>query len=262
MRLKGNCFITLLFLAGAGFMLSSCSSTEELVVQGAGLTFHDGMQFFRDKDYVKARDQFDIVVKQYPASVYADSAQFYLAETYQEQEEYVSAAFEYENVYKNYPSSKLAPDARFMIAKCYAQQTPRVQLDQQGTSKAIEAFQTFIDYYPQSPSVPKAEQEILELRERLAEKYYEVAELYTTMGYYKAAIVYYDLVLEQYHDSDYADKAAIGKVKVLIKRRKDADAKAALEKFYNSFPNSGLKQEADQLARTLDVNVAKRSEVN
>ena len=253
--------IVLLVIAGAvGFY--SCSSTEDLVIQGAGQTFHDGMQMFHDKDYVKARNQFDIVVRQYPASVYADSAQFYLAETYYNQEEYVTAAYEYGNVYKSYPSSRLAPDARFMIAKCYAAQTPRVQLDQQGTTKANDAFQTFIDYYPQSSLVPEAEKQIMELRNRLAEKYYETAELYTTMGYYRAAVVYYDLILEQYHDSDYADKAAIGKVKVLVKRHKDGEAKTALEKFYNSFPNSNLREDADRLARTLNVKVAKQQDVN
>jgi outer membrane protein assembly factor BamD len=262
MKFKKSFFVSLLLSAGVAFILSSCSSTEELVVQGAGQTFHDGMQFFRDKDYVKARNQFDIVVKQYPASAYADSAQFYLAESYYEQEEYVTAAFEFGSLYRNYPSSRLAPDARFMIAKCYSDQTPRVQLDQEGTSKAIEAFQTFIDYYPKSNLVPEAEKQIMELRNRLAEKYYETAELYNTMGYYRAAIVYYDVVLEQYHDSDYADKAAIGKVKVLMKRHKYVDAKTALEKFYASFPNSGLKKEADKLAQTLNVNVAKQTEVN
>jgi outer membrane protein assembly factor BamD len=249
-------------ILGLAVVLASCSSTQELVILSAGKTFHDGMQLLNDKDYVKARDKFDIVVKQYPASAYADSAQFYLAETYYDQEEYVTAAFEYGNVYKNYPSSRLAPDARFMMAKCYAAQTPRVQLDQEGTGKAIESFQTFIDYYPQSPLVPEAEKEIMELRNRLAEKYYETAELYTTMGYYKAATVYYDLILDQYHDSNYADKAAIGKVKVLMKRHKDKDARTALEKFYSSFPNSGLKDEADQLAHALNVDVAKQTDVN
>jgi len=251
-----------LLILGLTVVLASCSSTQELVVLSAGQTFRDGMELFHDKDFAKARDKFDIVVKQYPASAYADSAQFYLAETYYDQEEYVTAAFEYGNVYKNYPSSRLAPDARFMIAKCYASQTPRVQLDQEGTSNAIESFQTFIDYYPQSALVPEAEKEIMELRNRLAEKYYETAELYTTMGYYKAAIVYYDLILDQYHDSNYADKAAIGKVKVLMKRHKDKDARAALEKFYSSFPNSELKEQADQLAHALDVDIARQTEVN
>lgn len=258
MNLKRNFFMVLMISAGAAFLLSSCSSTEDLIVQGAGQTFHDGMQFLQSRDYVKARDQFDIVVKQYPASVYADSAQFYLAETYYDQEEYVTSAFEYGNVYKNYPSSRLAPDARFMIAKCYAAQTPRVQLDQQGTSKAIESFQTFIDYYPQSSLVPEAAKEIMELRNRLAEKSYETAELYATMGDYRAAVVYYNLILDQYHDSDFADKAAIGKVKALMKRHKDNDAKVALEKFYSAFPNSTLKEEADQLAHTLNGDIAKR----
>ncbi len=255
-------FPILLILSIIAITISSCSSTQELIIQGAGETFRQGMQLLHKENYTKAREQFDIVVKQYPASTYADSAQFFLAETYYDQTEYVTAAFEYGNVFRNYPSSRLAPQARFMIAKCYSAQAPRVQIDQQSTTKAIEGFQSFIDYYPQSPLVPEAEKEILDLRSRIAEKYYDTAELYSTMGYYKASIVYYDLILDQYHDSNYADKAALGKVKVLIKRNKDNDARAALEKFYASFPNSVLKEEANQLARSLKMDLSKQAEIN
>ncbi len=242
--------------------LASCTSTQELIVQGAGETFHDGLELLNKKDFLKARAEFDIVVKQYPASTYADSSQFYLAETYYRTEEYLTAAFEFGNVYRNYPSSKLAPDARFKIAQCYAAQSPRVQLDQDNTRKAIEAFQSFIDYYPASPLVANAEQEITSLRNKLALKNLEIAELYTTMGYYRAAIVYYDVILDQYHDSDVADKAALGKVKVLMKRHKDGEARTALEKFYSSFPHSTMMSEADGLAHTLKLDPSKLEETN
>ncbi|MCL4511040.1 MAG: tetratricopeptide repeat protein [Bacteroidetes bacterium] len=252
----------LLGVIGLAFLLASCSSSQSIIVQGAGETFHRGMDLLRDEDYAKAKDEFDIVVKQYPASAYADSAQFYLAETYFKREEYLTAAFEFENVSRNYPSSKLAPEARFKIAQCYAAQSPRVELDQANTRKAIDAFQNFIDYYPNSALVPEAEKEIAKLRNKLAQKDYDIAQLYTTMGYYRAAIVYYDRILDVYHDSDVADKAAIGKVKALLKRHKSDEARAALEKFYTMFPDSKLKPEADELAHGLNLNVNKRDEVN
>jgi outer membrane protein assembly factor BamD len=265
MNFKKNQGYRLAFLVlslGVANVLSSCSSTQELVVQGAREAFRQGMELLRSKDYIKARDKFDIVVRQYPASAYADSSQFYLAETYYDQEQYVTAAFEFGNVFGNYPSSKLAPDARLMIAKCYGAEAPRAQLDQQSTTKAIDAFQSFIDYFPQSPLVPEAEKAISDLRNRLAEKYFKTAELYSTMGYYKAACVYYDEVLDEYHDSNYADRAALGKVEALLQRHKEGEARAALRKFFASFPGSGLKQEAEKLARTLNIDVAKQTEVN
>ncbi|MFZ1082086.1 MAG: outer membrane protein assembly factor BamD [Candidatus Kryptoniota bacterium] len=241
---------------GVAFLLASCSSTQELVMQGAGETFRHAMELLNDKDYLKAIDQFDIVVKQYPASAYADSAQFYLAETYFDETEYVTAAFEFGNVFGNYPSSKLAPEARFKIAKCYAAETPRIQLDQQSSQKAIDAFQNFIDYYPNNPLVPDAEKEITELRNKLAQKDYETAQLYAKMSYYKAATVYYDIILDQYHDSNAADKAAIGKVRVLIERHKAEEARAALQTFYRMFPKSDLRPEADELARMLNLEIS------
>ncbi len=255
MKLK-ECAI-LLCVAASVSTLASCSSTQELVAQGAEETFHRGMKLLTDKDYLKAKDEFDIVVKQYPASAFADSAQFYLAETYFDQDQYVTAAFEFGNVFRNYPSSKLAPEARFKIAECYAAQAPRAQLDQESTTKAIDAYQSFIDYYPNSPLVADATKGIMELRDKLARKDYDIAELYTTMGYYKAAIVYYDIILDQYHDSDVADKAAIGKVKALLKGHKNNEARAALEKFYEVFPNSPMRPEADRLAKQLNLEASK-----
>ena len=117
--------VSYLALISFTFALSSCLSTQEIVIQGAGETFRHGMELLNDEDYMKAKDQFDIVVKQYPASAYADSAQFYLAESYFDMTEYVTAAFEFGNVFSNYPSSKLAPEARFKIAECYAAEGPR-----------------------------------------------------------------------------------------------------------------------------------------
>ncbi len=260
MRLKY--LVTVVGIFMLGFIIASCTSTQEIIVQGAGETFREGLSLLNEKQYEKARSEFDIVVKQYPASAYADSSQFYLAETYYSTEEYLTAAFEFGNVYRNYPSSRLAPEARFRIAECYAAQSPRVQLDQENTRKAIDAFQSFIDYYPGSPLVPKAEQEIMNLRNKLAQKNFEIASMYTTLGYYKAAIVYYDVILDQYHDSDVADKAALGKVKVLIKRHREGEARTALEKFYSGFPHSTLKDEADELAHTLNLDPGKFENLN
>lgn len=236
------------------FLIASCTSTQELVVQGAEATFNEGLGLLNSKKYLKARNEFNIVVKQYPASAYADSAQFYLADTYYLAKEYLTAAFEFSNINRNYPSSKLAPDARFKIAECYAALSPRVQLDQANTEKAIESFQSFIDYYPNSPLVPKAEKEITKLRDKLAEKNIQIAHMYMVLGYYRAAVVYYDVVLAQYHDSNVADQAAIGKVKALIKRHRDKEARTALKGFYSSFPNSSLKHEADNLGHSLGLN--------
>ncbi len=255
-------FLLMLMLPLMSFLLGACSSSQEIIIQGAEATFHKGLRLLEKRSYLDARSELDIVVKQYPASAYADSAQFYLAQTYYETHEYITAAFEFGNVFRNYPSSRLAPDARFKIAMCYAAQSPRPQLDQEDTRKAIESFQNFIDYYPGSPLVSNAEKEITKLRNKLAKKDFEIAKLYNTLGYYRAAIVYYDVILEKYHDSDVADLAALGKVKALLERHRNVEAKAALVKFYASYPDSPAKAEANKLARSLNLDINKLSNVN
>src|SRR5699024_484352 len=106
--------------------------------------------------------------------------------------------------------------------------SPRPELDQTDTKKAISALQTFINMYPNSDRVKKATTLIDKLRGKLELKEYKEAKLYYGLEYYKAAGVTFKYLLLDYPESErgdeykymaiksyfrYADHSVIGKQK-------------------------------------------------
>ncbi len=240
------CAIFILTLLAAG-----CSATKEDTRKTAEERFAEGKRLFDEGDYAEAIQQFDIVKLQFQGSSVSDKAQYYTGLARYKREEYHLASYDFELLIRNYPSSPLVPDAYFMSAECYVGLSPDSQRDQTYTQRALEALQTFIELYPASPRVPEAQKEQAALIEKLARKEYETAMLYERMEDYKAAQIYYDRVLDQYYNTSYADASLLGKIRVLIARKKPADAARAADLFLKKFPNSPLRDTVERYRKEL-----------
>ena len=214
-----------------------------------------GMKAFEDEDYLAAIEEFKVVSLQYQGSNVADSAQFYMAESRYLREEYILAAFEYDVLLRTMPSSVFVSRARFRRATCFYELSPKSYLDQNYSRKAIDEYQAFLEYHPTDTLASLAEQRINELNTKLAKKDYENGITYMHMEYYKAATYYFDLVLEKYHDTQYAEPALLKKAEALTNRKKYADAKEAVDKFCAKYPTSVLKSDADQLRADIELKM-------
>ena len=203
-------------------------------------------------EYLTAINEFTIITLQHQGSAYADSAQFFLGECRYHRGEYLIAATEYAYLKRSYPASPLVPDAQYKLAMSYFNLSPPSMLDQQYTRKAIDEFQGFLDYYPKNERADEAAAKIKELNNRLAKKEYDTAVLYQTMQDFKSAVFYFEDVIEKYHDTDYAPLSYLGKVEVLLTRKKYEEARTTLQSFYDRFPNSVLKSRADSLKKQVD----------
>ena len=248
--------ILLLFVAA---LLFNCAGTRPQPNWSAEQYFHYAKKLFDDEDYYEASDQFTVVTLRYPASAIADSAQYYLAESHFKMKEYLIAAAEYEKLINNMPHSKLVPLAEYKLALSYYKLSPRPELDQEYTRKAIRQFQLFIEENPTSPLKDDALKKIAELRNKLAEKQYKNADIYRKMHEYKAAIIYYDLVLQNYYDTDWADDAQLGKIETYLEMDDLASAQKEIEKFKAQFPNSKLMKKVEKLAKKIPEEVKGQS---
>lgn len=237
----------ILILPLVSFLLISCSSEEVTEQLSAEERFRLGMAKFKEGDYLDAIEDFKVITLQYQGSALADDAQFYMAECRYMREEYILAAYEYEVLLRTMPTSEYISRARYRRAMCYYNLSPNSYLDQENTKKAIDEFQAFIEYHPTDPLVPDAEAKITELRTKLAKKEYENGIIYMKMEYYKAATVYFDLILEKYHDTPYAEPALLKKVEALMNRRRYQEAGDELAKFFKKYPTSSLLPEAERL---------------
>jgi outer membrane protein assembly factor BamD len=155
-------------------------------------------------------------------------------------EEYILAAYEFDYLLKNYPTSEFSEQGRFDMAMCYYNLSPTYDLDQTYTRYAITSFQLFLELYPNSTLAGDAEAKVSALRNKLAQKTFMSAEVYKKMDDYKAAIIYYDQVLADYFESDFADDALYEKIVILSDKKKYVDARTEITRFEEKFSNSPL----------------------
>ena len=250
-----------LSLAMMMVVVAGCGSSEETTTLSAEERFQEAKLLFDDEDYLQASKEFQIITLQFQGSAYADDAQFYVGECRFMRGEFALAAIEYSQLIQRMRASPLVPEAQYKLGVSYYNLSPESMLDQQYTTKAIDELQTFVDYYPANEHAADAEEKIKELTTRLAAKEYENATMYSKLGYYKSAIIYFDGLIDKYHDTEYAPLAYLGKVEALIARNKYNEAQSTIDKFLQLFPNSVLRSQADKLKSTIDQELRGQEQV-
>lgn len=239
--IKNNFYkLIFIFFISSLILLEGCSSSgkTDINTDDPQTAFSLAKRNYDKEDYLQAIEDFSFIKVKFSGSNIIDKAQYYLAMCYFKREEFVLSAYEFETFVKNYPASSLMVEARYQLGMCYYNLSPKYTLDQTYTRYAIMEFQNFLSLYPNDKLAPKAEQRIQELRSKLAYKLLKSGDLYMTMENYKSAIIYYDLLLEEYFDSDYADDALYGKIQALMKKKKYEDVKKEIERFEKRFPQS------------------------
>jgi outer membrane protein assembly factor BamD len=221
--------------------------------------FNHAKMLFDKGSYLDAVNEFTVITLQYQGSTSAADAQYYLGECRFEREEYMLAAFEYTVVKRNYPASPRVPDALYKLALAYYKLSPKSSLDQQYTKRALDEFQSFVEYYPSHAMAVDADARIKELNTRMAKKQYETARLYAIMEYYRAALFYYDDVIEKYHDTEYAPLAYIDKVDLLVSRDRYKDASVEVNRFLERYPNSVFRSRMEKFKTEIDGVLKPRS---
>ncbi len=233
-----------------------CSASLNTANMGPTQRLDYAMKLYNDKDYMEAIKEFQAITLQYPGNVVVDSAQFFLGMSHFKREEYILGAYEFSRLIKNMPASKFVPQAQYMLADSYYELSPYFELDQKYTHKAIDEFQAFIDFFPTNSEVPDAEKKIAELNQKLAHKEYYTAYIYTKLGDYKAAIIYYNLLLDTYHETMYAPLALYKKINLLVQIKKNNEALAAIDEFMQRYPNDSHIKDVEKIKSNLEENLS------
>lgn len=252
----GGATAVLVLAAILGPLAAGCGSSADLVNAGPEERFAAAKKLYDDGDYVEAIAQFDIVKLQFPGSAVADDAQFYTGMSHYGKEEYLLAVEDFRALRRNFASSPFIPEAQYLTGLSYYRLSPRPELDQTYTREAIDELQAFIEYYPLDERRKDAEEKIRELNGRLAKKLFESAEQYVKLGYHRSAGVYYDLVIQQYHDSPFAEPAYLGKITSLFDRRHYAEAREEIAKFIERYPASSLRGEAEAIGARIPPDLS------
>jgi len=211
--------------------------------------FNKGIKYYKDEDYLEARKVFDALKLQYPASQYADDAQYYLAECYFKQEEYIIAAYNFNALRRYYPSSQYYKDAFFKAGLSYYYLAPSFDRDPDYTFKAIQALSEFQSIYGGDSLSVIAGQYIDELRNRLAYHDYFTANLYRKLRSPHSALVYYQSVIDNYNDSKYYEAAYFGKIEVLFEMNKFKELATTIDLYKAIFKEAKYLNEIQAIER-------------
>lgn len=154
-----------------------------------------------------AAEIFSTIVQNATFSDFAPRAQYNRGLALQKQGKYDEAELEYDMVYKNYPNSEMLAPSIFQRGVCSYEQALRTDYDQKTTGQAIKWFEIFLKRFPDNKDRKKAEEYIVELRGREAEKIYRIGRYYEKKGSRKGARIYYREVLNDYPGTSWAELA-------------------------------------------------------
>lgn len=164
------------------------------------------IQAFSGGDY-DVIDVFRAVIKNAPYGELAAPAQYKIGLYLQEEHLYQESRDEFEKVINDYPDSEWAKAAKYQIAVTDAQRSTDAAYDQKVTQVAIKEFNEFVENNPDAELSGKAKEQIYALREKEAENSFVVAQYYEKQKNYKAAKIYYQVVVDDFGQSSWASKA-------------------------------------------------------
>jgi len=134
---------------------------------------------------------------------------YYLGQAHEGQREYILAAQAFSRVPESFPEDTLAGPATFETGMAYSLLWRKPSLDPDYGETAISTLQSFAAAYPDSPLLPRAQQEIRKLTEWLAIKNYDTGMFYLRRKAYDPAIIYFKDVVRLYPETQHARLALL-----------------------------------------------------
>ena len=218
-----------LILICISIFLSSCGISNPFDDNIAYKTrFDDGLVFFEEEKYVKASQQFNIIVERASHTDLGDDALFFLAESYFLNKDYDLALVEFEKLVSRMGFSPYIEKSRWRICETLLLLSPNFYHDQDSSKKAISQIQEFLDDFPNSEYSKDADKLINELRTRLAEKNMETGKLYVKLKAYDSAIVSYKIVINEFYDTKFFNEANMEIIRCLALQKKSDEARQFL----------------------------------
>ena len=232
--------LTLLLISVIG-----CGGKQTLNTLSSKELFDLGKEQFDKEKYLKAITHFQTLVYNYPGESVVDTVQYYLAMSYFKNEDYPLANVEFNRLAVNYPASTYAEDAIFMKAVCLFEGTPTHSgLDQSDLYTAIKQFEEFIIDFPESNVLGEAQKYLHIAHTRLAKKTYDSGIVYQRIGTYKSAEIYFQKVVDEYTDTEYAPLATYGLAEMKYKMKEYKLAQEKFSDFTIVFKDSPLVEKA------------------
>lgn len=169
--------------------------------------YNEGKAEDDNKKLRKALRLLEQIEPEYRGKPQGERLVYILGDTYYELGDYYNAPFQFNRFLQLYPNSQKAEEANYKVAASYYYLSPRFNLDQTDTRKAIDQLQIYLNAYPEGEYVASANEKATELRIKLEKKAYEIAKQYHKTQFYKAAIASFNNFIADYPGSPFREAA-------------------------------------------------------
>ena len=250
----------------AGLFLTSCGGiTKVLKNPDPAYKLRVAEQYFVKKKYSRAQEIYEDIMPYYKTDKVFEDIYYKYAYCAYYQLDYMNAENLFKTFLEIFPNSPKGEEVDYMRAYCYYKQSPKPELDQTNTIRAMGMMQIFINTHPGSTRIPEANQIIDVCRAKLETKDYKSAKLYFDMTQYHAAGVAFAALVNDYPESAKADEYQLMIIKSYFHYAELSVEQKKVERyeivvtecneFVNRFPDSKLRKEVDNFLHQSQSNI-------
>ena len=236
-------------------LITCCAKKDVHLEEDLSPRFEKAMGYFDKGKYTRSKDEFDYIIMANPGSKIANESQYYMAESMFQIEEYDEASIAFDRYVRFSPDYSKIEKARYRICECAINLSNSYQREQSQTHRALEQLQMFIEDFPASDLINDAEDAMLALRLKLAQKDYEVGRMYLKLEEYDSALIYFRSVLNHYYDTSFSDDARIGIIFTHILNDNRDGAKSYFKSQKERFLSENKYQEAKTLLQETETGL-------
>jgi outer membrane protein assembly factor BamD len=222
-------------------------------------------KYYADKDYNHAQQLFEELFRVFKGSEHFEDIYYKFAYCAYYLKDYANAENLYKGFVEVFPNSNRAEEMDYMRAFTFYKQSPKVQLDQTNTTKAIGFMQQFINNHPGSTRIKEATDIIDKCRAKIEIKEFNNAELYFNLGMYKAAGVALGSLMNSYPDSEKSDQYKLLAIKAdylfanqsIDEKKEDRFGIVVTQcnEFIDRFPDSKLTKNVQEYLNLSQINL-------
>ena len=236
-------------------LLMGCGKKNVHLEEDLSPRFEKAMGYFDKGKYSRAKDEFDYIIMADPGSKISNESQYYMAESMYQIKEYDEASIAFDRYVRFSPDYSKIEKARYRICECAINFSNSYQREQSQTHRALEQLQMFIEDFPASDLINDAEDAMLALRLKLAQKDYEVGRMYLKLEEYDSALIYFRSVLNHYYDTSFSDDARVGIIFTHILNDNHEGAKSYFKSQKERFLSENKYKEAETLLQDTETGL-------
>ena len=262
--------IRTIILCSVAAMMTGCAGEFNRVIKSSDYDYRYeyAKQCFAEGKFGRAEILLQDLITLKKGTDEAEEALYMLAMSQYMNHDFESAAATFRKYFSSYPKGFYAEQAMFYVGQSLYESAPEPRLDQTPTIGAINAYQQFLDFYPNSQLRERAQDRLFELQDKLVMKELLSAQLYYNLGgyfgninsnsesNYSSSIIVAQNALKTYPYSNHREEFSLLIMKSKFELAENSSADRKLERyqdaedecygFLNEYPESKDKALAEK----------------